>query len=85
MPVEKLISAKKRYEASYLLQFLPESLDELSKVDFFEFKSKKLKSAYVIDIVHSLLLKFFFKNFLKKKIFFLRFFQNSLRAKFLDL
>lgn len=62
MPVEKLISAKKRYEASYLLQFLPESLDELSKVDFFEFKSKKLKSAYVIDIVHSLLLKFFFKK-----------------------
>lgn len=62
MPVEKLVSAKRKSEVSYLLQFLPESLDELSKVDFFEFKSKRLKSAYVIDIVHSLLLKFFFKK-----------------------
>ena len=62
MPVEKLASPKVKKEVSYLLQFLPENLEPLSKVELFEFKGKKLKSAYIVDLVHSLLLKFFFKK-----------------------
>ena len=44
------------------LQFLPEQLFELSKSKNFTFKNQKLKSAYIIDIVHNLLLKYYFKK-----------------------
>ena len=43
-------------------QFLPESLLEISKQKTFIYKSKKLKSSYVIDIIHNLLLKYYFKK-----------------------
>lgn len=44
------------------LQFLPEKLIELSKSKNFIYKNQKLKSAYIIDIVHNLLLKYYFKK-----------------------
>ena len=44
------------------LQFLPESLVELSKSTHFQYKETKLKTAYIIDIVHNLLLKYYFKK-----------------------
>lgn len=44
------------------LQFLPDSLVELSKSKHFFYNSQKLKTDYIIDIVHNLLLKYYFKK-----------------------
>lgn len=44
------------------LQFLPQSLEEISKSKNFTYKGEKLKVAYLIDIVHNLLLKYYFKR-----------------------
>ncbi len=46
----------------FSLQFLPESLLEISKNKNFTYKCQKLKSAYLVDIVHNLLLKYYFKK-----------------------
>lgn len=46
----------------FSIQFLPESLTTFSKQEFFEFKDKKLKSAYIIDLIHTLILKYYFKK-----------------------
>lgn len=44
------------------LQFLPHCLDESSKVDTFIYNGQKLKMSYVVDIVHNLILKYYFKR-----------------------
>jgi hypothetical protein len=44
------------------LQFLPESLEDLSKNKTFNYKNQRLKSAYIVDIVHNLILKYYFKK-----------------------
>ena len=44
------------------LQFLPEKLCGISNAKHFEWKEKKLKVAYLIDITHTLLLKYYFKK-----------------------
>jgi hypothetical protein len=44
------------------LQFLPISLEEFSKQKNFIYKDHKLKTAYIIDIVHNLILKYYFKK-----------------------
>jgi hypothetical protein len=44
------------------LQFLPECLLDLSKNKNFLYKEQKLKSDYIIDIIHNLLLKYYFKK-----------------------
>lgn len=62
MPIEKLSVPKRKTELTSLLQFLPERLQDLSTKDYIDYKGKKLKTAYIIDLVHSLLLKFFFKK-----------------------
>jgi len=46
----------------YSLQFLPKCLEEISKEDKFFFKGKNLHTAYIIDIVHNLLLRYYFKK-----------------------
>jgi len=46
----------------FSLQFLPEKLDSESTVTTFEYSNKKLKSAYLIDIVHNLILKYYFRK-----------------------
>lgn len=46
----------------YSLQFLPESIEHLSKTDRIEYKNIILKSAYLVDILHNLLLKYYFKK-----------------------
>jgi hypothetical protein len=53
---------KKLEDKKHSLQFLPESLEEFSKNKNFEYKGQKLKSSYVIDIVHNLILKYYFKK-----------------------
>ena len=44
------------------LQFLPISLEEVSKCKNFIYKEKKLKTSYLIDITHNLILKYYFKK-----------------------
>jgi hypothetical protein len=46
----------------YSLQFLPEPLESHVQNTYIDFKSSKLKSSYVVDIVHNLLLKYYFKK-----------------------
>jgi hypothetical protein len=45
-----------------ILQFLPKSVEYISTDNFFHYKSKKFKTAYVIDLIHSLLMKYYFKR-----------------------
>jgi len=44
------------------LQFLPISLEKISKQKNFIYKDQKLKSAYLVDIIHNLILKYYFKK-----------------------
>jgi hypothetical protein len=44
------------------LQFLPKKLESISIQKTIEFKDKKLKTSYLIDIVHNLILKYYFKK-----------------------
>ena len=44
------------------LQFLPVSLESISKQKNFFYKDRKLKTSYLIDIVHNLILKYYFKK-----------------------
>ena len=53
---------KKLEDKKHSLQFLPESLEVFSKNKNFEYKNQKLKTSYVIDIVHNLILKYYFKK-----------------------
>ena len=46
----------------YSLQFLPESLEEVSLINKFDYKKSLLKSSYIIDIVHGLLLRYYFRK-----------------------
>jgi hypothetical protein len=46
----------------FSLQFLPECLYNLSKEKNIQHKQAKLKTDYLIDIVHSLILKYYFKK-----------------------
>ena len=46
----------------YSLQFLPKSIEDLSKSKKFTFKNKSLKSDYAIDIIHNLLLRYYFRK-----------------------
>ena len=57
-----LLKPKKSREKSHSLQFLPPELLEISKEKNFYYKGKKLKSAYLVDIVHNLLLKYYIKK-----------------------
>ncbi len=61
--IESYSSIKKNLDLKKCsLQFLPVSLESLSKEKNFFYKDKKLKSSYVIDIVHNLILKYYFKK-----------------------
>lgn len=44
------------------LQFLPKRLELISKEKMIDFKGKRLKTSYLIDIVHNLILKYYFKK-----------------------
>jgi len=53
---------KKLEGKKHSLQFLPESMEVFSKSKSFEYKGQKLKTSYAIDIVHNLILKYYFKK-----------------------
>lgn len=46
----------------YSIQFLPESLELISSQKTVIHKEVKIKTAYLIDIVHNLILKYYFKK-----------------------
>ena len=46
----------------FFLQFVPEKMMHLLNVKKVTYKNKNLKSAYLIDIVHGMILKYYFKN-----------------------
>lgn len=56
------IDNKKKIKKEYSLQFLPESLLEVSKNKTINYNEKKLKVSYIIDITHNLILKYYFKK-----------------------
>ena len=58
----KLNIKKKLEDKKYSIQFLPQQLTTESKTSHFEFKDKKLKTSYLIDITHNLILKYYFKK-----------------------
>jgi len=49
-------------EKLFSLQFLPECLYGISNIKSLEFNGVKLKTNYLIDIVHTLILKYYFKK-----------------------
>ena len=53
---------KKLEDKKNSLQFLPKSLEDLAKNKKFEYKGQTLKTTYIIDIVHNLILKYYFKK-----------------------
>ena len=61
-PKVKFNITKRLESKKYSIQFLPESLDIISLEKSIIFKSEKLKSAYLIDIIHNLILKYYFKK-----------------------
>jgi hypothetical protein len=44
------------------LQFLPEVLKPISQLKTINFNDKKIKVSYLIDIIHNLMLKYYFKK-----------------------
>jgi hypothetical protein len=61
IPYNVMLNTSPRFRKQ-TLQFLPECLVEISKSKNFLFKGQKLKSAYLIDIIHNMLLKYYFKK-----------------------
>ena len=70
MYIENVIITKESSESvskriddkSFSLQFLPECLYGISTIKTLEFNNTKLKTNYLIDIVHNLILKYYFKK-----------------------
>jgi hypothetical protein len=54
--------AKRIDDKLFSLQFLPECLYSISTQKTLEFNGVKLKTNYLIDIVHNLILKYYFKK-----------------------
>ncbi len=46
----------------FSLQFLPEKLESISTLKKVKFNNQNLKPSYLIDIVHNLILKYYFKR-----------------------
>lgn len=59
---KKLSFEKKLVDKKYSIQFLPDCLSLISQNKYITFKGKKIKSSYLIDLTHNLILKFYFKK-----------------------
>jgi hypothetical protein len=66
--------AKKIANKNFSLQFLPECFNHIKDNKYIDFKGKKIKTSYLIDIINNLILKYYFK---KENIYIL----NSLVLK----
>jgi len=54
--------SKNLEKKKYSIQFLPSQLIQESKVKHQIYKNQKIKSSYLVDIVHNLILKYYFKK-----------------------
>jgi hypothetical protein len=54
--------SKNLEKKKYSIQFLPTQLIQESKTKHHVYKNQKIKSAYLVDIVHNLILKYYFKK-----------------------
>lgn len=59
---------KNRITKTHFIQFLPEQLLQESQTNSIVYNNQKLKTPYLIDIIHTLILKYYFK---KENIFHL--------------
>ena len=62
IPEHSNFLAKKITQKKFLLQFLPSQLEQLKDEKFVIFENQKLKVSYIIDLVNSLILKYYFKK-----------------------
>lgn len=62
MKVKNLNVTDRVKSKKYSLQFLPKSIEHLTNQVYITFKEKNLKVTYLIDIIHGLLLKYYFKK-----------------------
>lgn len=53
---------EKLNKKTFLLQFLPDSIHYLESQKNIAFQNKKLKTSYLIDIIHNMILKYYFKK-----------------------
>ncbi len=60
--IKSIKNSQKGVQREFIYQFLPIRLENISKSKFIQFKGKNLKSSYIIDIVHNLILKYYFKK-----------------------
>ena len=51
-----------RTEKGYLYQFIPREFEYLTKEKSIKYKTVNLKTAYLINIIHELILKYYFTN-----------------------
>lgn len=59
----KYLNAKKNINnKKYIFQFLPISFESFSKEKNFYYNEQKLKTSYIIDILHNLILKYYLKK-----------------------
>lgn len=56
------IVSKRVEDKTFTLQFLPECLYHIENIKTINYKETKLKTDYLIDIIHSLILKYYFKK-----------------------
>jgi hypothetical protein len=49
-------------DKKYSIQFLPIQLENISTLKTLNYKGKKIKVSYLIDIIHNLILKYYFKK-----------------------
>jgi len=61
-PKPKIEISKNLKSKKYSIQFLPESMVPVSEHKTLTFNGKRIKVSYLIDIVHNLILKYYFKG-----------------------
>ena len=57
-----------RTDKGYLYQFIPKEFEYLTKTNIIQYKEHKLKTAYLINIIHELILKYYFTNEIKHNL-----------------
>lgn len=56
------IVSQRIQDKTFTLQFLPECLYSIENIKHIQYKEEKLKTDYLIDIIHSIILKYYFKK-----------------------
>lgn len=57
-----------RIEKGYLYQFIPREFEYLTKTKIIQYKEQNLKTDYLINIIHELILKYYFTNEIKHNL-----------------